>query len=114
MGKKKKQKEIILKKAVHISGAFCAAYSFETGDAMKNWLKTTLPKLEERYGDLTLRVRDLDGLRVGDSCWVIGEGAEDFKIKKLIKYSDNRWGFVLDSGCSEEVVKCYKIPIDCM
>lgn len=110
MGKKKKQKNIILRKAVHVSGALIAVYSFENETTMNTWLKTIFPKLKEQYGTLTYRIRDLDGLQVGDFCWVWGEGFEDFKIEKLIKYSDNRWGFVLDSGWSEEVAKCYKVP----
>jgi len=100
----------VFKKAVSVKGKLISSYSFKDQTAVDTWIKTVLPKLEKEYGKLTYNVRDLDGLKVGDTCCVFGEGDDEFKIKKLIKYSADRWGFVLDSGWAEEVVKCYKVP----
>ena len=101
---------MIFKKAVRVKGALNSAYSFKNKSAVDTWIKDVFPKLEKKYGKLEYKVSNLDGLSVGDTCYVWGEADTEFKIERLIKYSEDRWGFVLDSGWTEEVVKCYKIP----
>lgn len=99
----------VFKKGVNVKGALISAYSFENQEAVDEWLKSVLPVLEKQYGKLEHTTYELDGLKVGDRCHVVGEGDVEFKIEKVIKYSEDRWGFVLDSGWTEEVVKCYGI-----
>ena len=70
-------------------------------------------EITEEYGIVTLRYRDeLDGLHVGDKCHVSGEGDDVFTIIGMKMYSPDRPGFILDSGCCEEVVKCSRVESD--
>jgi hypothetical protein len=71
------------------------------------WKETSFKDLEKMYGRLELNVFSLPGLQIGDTCKVQGEGDEEFKILGLMQYSTNRYGFILDNGLTEEVVKCY-------
>jgi hypothetical protein len=91
-------------------GNFQSNFVFTDEDEMKKWIDTELPILEEKYGKLEYRTKDLPGFKIGDSCMVWGEGHEVFKILNLIKYSSNRYGFLLDSGWTEEVAKCHWTP----
>ena len=100
--------DVVYTKALKVSGDLRCSYAFETQEDMDVWIKDEHPKLCKEYGKLSYSTKDLDGLKVGDSCWVIGEGDETFIIKELIQFSPNRPGFVLNSGFREEVVKCYK------
>lgn len=99
---------MIFTKVVRVRGNLWASYVFKDDKAVSNWLVDEFPLLEIEHGKLTYSVETLDGLKVGDTCMVIGEGHDLFVIKKLIVYSPNRYGFALDSGWSEEVAKCYK------
>jgi hypothetical protein len=56
---------------------------------------------------LTYTVSRLPGLKVGDICHVNGEGLDKFAIKGMVLFSSDRYGFLLDSGCLEEVAKCF-------
>jgi hypothetical protein len=86
------------------------SYHFTSLKECSNWINVEYPKLVEKYSDLTLEIRKLDNLKIGDRVYVYGDGdcGEGDIIKDVIKYSDNRYGFLLDSGCVEEVDKCYK------
>ena len=100
--------EKVFTRAATVSGGLMSSYVFEDQKALDHWIATDFVKLEQTYGPLTLRIDTLPGLRIGDTCRVWGEGADTFVIEKLIKYSENRYGFILDSGWSEEVIKCFK------
>jgi len=89
-------------------GNLSANYVFSSDKEVNDWLSNDLLLLEKEHGKLTYTITELDGLKVGDTCKVTGEGDEDFVIEKLIRYSKDRYGFVLDSGWTEEVAKCYK------
>lgn len=95
-------------KRITTRGNLSANYVFSSDKEVNDWLYSDLPLLEKKYGKLTYTITELDGLKVGDICKVIGEGDEDFVVEKLISYSKNRYGFVLNSGWTEEVAKCYK------
>jgi len=95
-------------KRVSVSGNLLSNFVFKSEEAMCHWLETEFPKLVESYGKLEYSIDDLDGLAVGDSCHVAGEGDDVFKIVGLVKYNDHRYGFVLNSGWSEEVAKCFR------
>ena len=100
--------EKTFKKCVHVSGGLCSSFVFEGSKEKDVWLASELPKLEEKYGVLVVSTSDLPGLKVGDKCRVFGEGEEVFVIEGLRQYSENRFGFMLDSGWNEEVAKCYE------
>ena len=102
-------KDIRYRVAIYISGNFNSSFSFKNDKDADAWMKTELPKLKTEYGNLKIHRYKLDGLRVGDKCHVCGEGSDMFTIVDKKMYSANRPGFVLDSGWSEEVVKCYKV-----
>ena len=53
----------------------------------------------------------LPGFKIGDTYMVWGEGCDTFKIVDLVQYSPNRYGFLLDSGDTEEVAKCHWTPL---
>lgn len=91
----------------NVKGALISSFCFESQEEFDAWKKSDFIELQQKYGPLTLSEGKLPGLSVGDTCCVYGEGMEEFKIVELIEYSKNRFGFVLDSGWSEEVVKCF-------
>jgi hypothetical protein len=95
-------------KKVNVRGDFNASYVFQDHFKMGRWFDTGFKQLEKRYGELQYTISDLDGLKIGDRCKVCGEGDNEFEIVDLIKYEEDRYGFVLDVGWTEEVAKCYK------
>ena len=101
--------EMRFTKRVRVEGNLGSNFVFSGDKEVEDWKKYELPKLELQYGPLTISVSDLPGLGIGDTCYVWGEGDREFTIKNLIRYSPNRYGFVLDSGWSEEVAKCYTL-----
>lgn len=92
---------------ISVRGNLLASYVFEDDNKAEAWLSKEFKELQAEHGPLTYTKGTLDGLKVGDRCFVWGDGDEEYVIEKLIKYSPHRYGFVLDSGCSEEVAKCY-------
>jgi hypothetical protein len=99
--------EKTFKVCIRVKGDLQSAYVFENDKAAKDWVKFKLPKLEREYGKLKVIKEDLPGLKVGDKCNVYGEAYDVFTITDLITYSEDRYGFVLDSGYAEEVAKCH-------
>ncbi len=98
-------------RCVSVTGQYNASFVFEGDEQVTAWLRDELPSLEHKYGSLYHSTSELPGLQPGDTCFVYGEGSDTFVITKLIQHSPHRFGFVLDSGCSEEVAKCY-LPTD--
>lgn len=94
-------------KGLSVHGNLLSSFVFDNEDSRAEWIINELPKLEKEHGALKLYRFDLPGLEVGDKCHVSGEGDDVFIIEELICYSPDRYGFVLDSGYSEEVAKCY-------
>lgn len=101
---------MIFKKCIRVRGNLWSSYVFETQEAVDTWLEYEFPKLKILHGNLQYTIEDLDGLEVGDQCYVMGDGTDVYTIEGVFKYSPDRWGFALDAGWSEEVAKCYKIP----
>ena len=99
----------IFKFGIDVSGDLISSYSFENLDEVKQWEKEIFPLLKKEFGKLTYNIYDLVGFKIGDKCHVSGEGLGIFEIINIIKYSDNRYGFSLDSGWNEIVNKCYEI-----
>jgi hypothetical protein len=96
----------VFTKGLTLRGNLHSSYCFESEDEKSAWKMHVLPKLHAKYEDLELREFDLPGLKVGENCLVAGEGSEIFKIVGIVKYSDNRYGFCMESGDTEEIVKC--------
>ena len=92
-----------------VSGGLNSNFVFSSAASLRQWQETVFPQLEKEYrhDKLRLEVYDLPGLQIGDKCRVWGEGTDDFRIRGIIQYSPHRYGFILDSGCTEEVAKCY-------
>lgn len=93
---------------VRTSGNLLSSFVFENSKSKDDWMTTKLPLLEQKYGKLQLKETELPGLKVGDRCFVVGEGLEVFTITGIKKYSEDRYGFCLNSGWCEEVGKCYR------
>ena len=107
MSKNKVKKDPIFKIGVSVRSGLQSSFCFENQDQVNAWLKTDFLDLQKKYGPLTYNQFALPGFKVGDTCYVYGEAQDTFKIVKLITYSPNRFGFVLNSGWTEEVVKCH-------
>jgi hypothetical protein len=90
-----------------VTGGLHSSFCFVNETERLLWATTFLPKLEKQFGKLEVRYSTLPGLKIGDHCWVVGDGDCEYVIKALRKHKDPyRYSFVLDSGCSEEVHKC--------
>ena len=92
---------------VTTTGNLMCNFVFEDKKSLDKWIETEVPKLKKEHKKLDFLVRSLPGLKVGDSCHVWGEADDVFKIERLVKWSEHRYGFVLNSGWVEEVAKCY-------
>jgi len=112
MTKPNKMEKKIFKIGIRVSGNLGSSFCFETMIEALKWIKEEFPKLQEKYGKLEYELFFLPGLAVGDKCNVWGEGDSVFTIKSIIKYSKNRYGFILNSGFAEEVTKCHTEIID--
>lgn len=95
-------------KALSTRGDLLARFSFQSEAEKAAWIENELPEIRKKYGKVSIgREWDLPGLQVGDTCCVCGEGDETFEILALIMYSPHRPGFLLSSGYTEEVAKCF-------
>lgn len=103
----KTDQKMIFTRMARVRGALYSSYCFTSEKKLKEWIKSEFPLLEKQYGALELTVSKLPGFKVGDTCFVWGEGSDTFTIEGIKQYSPHRFGFLLDSGCSEEVVKCH-------
>lgn len=101
----------VFTKCVRTHGDLQANFVFENQEAVDAWINSDFQVLSTKHGGLTITITDLPGLAVGDKCNVMGEGWDEFTIVKLIAWDANRFGFLLDSGCVEEVAKCHT---DCL
>jgi len=92
---------------ITVTGALQSSFVFQNEQEVTSWINNEYPKLESVYGKLELYISKLDGLQIGDTCHVTGEGDQVFTIVGIRQYSPHSWGFVLDSGWCEEASKCY-------
>lgn len=97
----------IFTRAIKTSGGLVSSFVFEDLRQENLWLERTLPELQEKYGGLRIKRVMLPGLSIGDTCHVLGEANDIFVIVGILEYSTDRYGFLLDTGDSEEVVKCW-------
>lgn len=95
--------------AVTVTGHLHSTFEFESEQAADNWISTEFVKLSKLYPGLTYSKFQLPSLKIGDQCYVVGEGSDVFTILGVKNYSPNRYGFILDAGWCEEVYKCYQI-----
>ena len=92
---------------VNVEGDYNSIFHFETKEDCIIWLDNDFTELKKIYRNLyNTGIGILDGLKIGDECFVAGEGDEVFKIKELEKITSNRWSFLLDKGWFEDVHKC--------
>lgn len=104
---KKTTKTAPFSTSIQVRGQLFCSFCFTNENEIKNWLRDQLPSLEKKYGKLTLLIKPFHSLKTGDTCYVNGEGNDEFKIIDVVKNSENRYSFVLDTGWTEEVNKCY-------
>lgn len=100
----------LAKKSFHFGiraqGRFNADLVFSSPEEVKKWMAQDLPEIEKKSGAISLYIRALDGLKVGDPCFVMGEGSEKFEIEEIRKNGDYRYSFGVNN-CWEGVHKCY-------
>lgn len=104
----------VYKYGASTSGELMSSFSFTTKQELDRWIAEDFEELKKKYPSilppgLEFSTFVLDGLKIGDSCHVWGDGDEVYKIVGIKMYSKDRPGFILDSGFCEEVVKCYKV-----
>ena len=92
---------------ISVSGDLHSSFVFQSPETAQDWINQDFPKLQESYPNIIYQLNFIDELKVGDKCYVYGEGDKVFVIDEIIRYSEHRYGFNLDSGWSEEVAKCY-------
>ncbi len=92
---------------IQVKGNLWSSFVFTDKQSAENWLTDEFPKLKSQYGTLSYTINDLPGLKIGDQCNVLGDGYQVYTIIGVVKYSENRYGFLLDGWCSEEVGKCH-------
>jgi hypothetical protein len=112
MNTKHEDKAKTFSKGISVSGGLWCYFVFENEEQTKLWIEKELPKLEEEYGKLNVRTFELPCLKVGDQCNVHGDAYDVYTIVGIVKYSENRYGFALDSGFVEEVAKCHTEFLD--
>ncbi len=91
-----------------VRGNYRCTYVFENEDDFCKWIKTTYPKLVQKYGKLNIQITKLDSIKIGETCFVSGEGYDEFTIKDFRKVDDNIYSFLIHTGCWEAVHKCFK------
>lgn len=89
-------------------GTYSSCFVFKNETDFLNWINTDYVKLTAQYGFLDLRISALDPLKIGDTCFVAGEGTDSFTILKQRKLGNNMFSFALSNGTWEEVSKCFK------
>jgi len=104
-----KENDITFSKRVRVDGDLQSNFVFENEKEMLIWLSYDFPKLKKEYNKLSYKIIDLDSLKIGDECYVIGEGDDIFKIESLVNYGKHKYSFGLSSGWNEEVSKCFKV-----
>ena len=94
---------------VHVKGDCIISFVFSNKNAASFWVQEVFPRMKKETPNLSYTLKTIDRLRVGDKCYVRGDGSEVYTIDGLVRYSDNRYGFLLNSGWTEEVHKCYSV-----
>jgi hypothetical protein len=92
---------------IRVKGDLLSSFVFEDHAQADVWMNSEFLSLVDQYGELSAERSALPGLRIGDRCNVWGEASDVFVIRKVLEWSPNRWGFLLDSGEFEEVAKCH-------
>lgn len=90
---------------IRAQGRFNADLVFSTPEEVQQWLTKDLPEIEKK-GPISLYIRSLNGLKVGDTCFVMGEGMDKFKIEEIRQNGDYRYSFGVNN-CWENVAKCH-------
>jgi hypothetical protein len=99
----------VFTKALSVSGDLWATFVFTSKRELDSFKKHELQELSKKYKITRVSIYKLDKLKIGDTCMVLGEGVEKFKIEALKQYAKYNYAFVLDSGWTEPVHKCYKL-----
>lgn len=90
------------------SSSFEKNLAFQNEAELDKWLNNELKVLMKSSTNIQLTLMALDGLKVGDSCHVNGEGLDLFEIKDIIQYDNGLYTFVMLTGERESVLSCFK------
>lgn len=102
--------DVVFTTAVRVTGQLSSWYEFTSPEAAAAWIEgDTYASIRQNYSLIQHEIHALDHLRIGDSCTVVGEGAEQFTIVGIRRYEADRYGFMLNKGTIEEVYKCKRI-----
>ena len=90
-------------------GNFYSVYEFKTKEELDRFVQVIAPEILAEHEGTSMITGELQPLDIGSTCHVLGEGTDEFVITGVVNYSPDRWGFILDSGWSEEIYKCYPV-----
>lgn len=97
-------------RVVRVRGGLQSSYVFQNEQQLEHWKNEFFPALQQKYGaDLTYKEDTLPGFKIGDTCGIYGEARDHFKIEKMVRYGNYRYGYALDSGWVEEVAKSFDV-----
>ena len=94
---------------INTTGEFNSYYHFSTKEEALNWIKKQYPKLQKTYSPIDYSLVPIkDKFKIGDRCYVIGDGNEEYIIEEQIEYTPTKFAYRLNSGFLETIHKCYK------
>lgn len=101
---------ISVKPKFNYGNSLQSTFVFCSEKECEEWFKTEYKVLEKKYSDnIRYEKLILDLPDIGERCHVLGDGLDEYTIMDMMPYSPNRYGFVLDTGCTEEVWKCKRV-----
>ena len=91
-----------------VRGGLHASFVFQNKKEINKFMTDEFSKLTAKYGELTIEIEDLPGLKLGDYCLCLGEGGDVLKVEDIRQNGPYSWSFGLSHGCWEGVGKCWK------
>ena len=101
------QERVTFKVCVRVTGTLHSSFVFKSIKDANVWIRLDFEELKKQHGNVSFTREILTPLYIGDKCNVYGDGADVYTILGIKEYSPNRFGFILNSGFSEEVAKCH-------
>lgn len=93
-----------------VSGTYNCSYAFEDQKSLGRFMLYDYMDIKNKYPNISVRVYPLDGLSIGDTCCVHGDGTNEYQILDVRFSYPYIPIFFLSNGCHESVVKCYRVP----
>ena len=95
------------KYALQLRGEYNTTLHFHTRKQLLAWVHSCYWRYKAAYGPLDLYAFLLSRLKVGDKCYVVGEGDLETTVLSRVRHDPHHYSFILSCGWSEVVHKCY-------